>query len=132
MPFMKGPAPVRRTLEYLNKSNLYLKPWVRIFSLNYNHKGENHEGAKSFVFWHLAQLQYKNPEVQVITFKDFTPTPFIRCFLNNGKEILMDVDRQTKDEIHDRVLTYLCKTPEGIVISWDNVYAFTFQFNSEI
>ncbi|CAG7716851.1 unnamed protein product [Allacma fusca] len=114
MPFMKGPAPVRRTLQYLNSSRLYLKPWVRVLSLNYNIKGENHAGAKSFAFWHLAQIQYKNPEVQVITFKNLTPTPFIRAFLNNGKEILMDIDRQSKDEIVDRVLNTLCKTQQEL------------------
>ena len=110
---MKGPSPVRRSLEYLGNSNLILKPYIRILNLHYNRKQETHAGAKAFVFWHLPQLQYKNPEVQVITIRELTPTPFIRLWLNSGRELLMDIDRQSKDEIHQRVLKCLCKTKEG-------------------
>lgn len=80
MPFMKGPAPVRRTLQYLNAGRLVLKERVKIFSVNYNTFGDHHDGARNFVFWKLAQVQYKNPGVQVVTFKNLTPSPFIRCY----------------------------------------------------
>lgn len=40
---------------------------------------------RDFVFWYLPQVQYKNPNVQVIAFKNMTPTPFIRCFYGNYK-----------------------------------------------
>lgn len=133
---MKGLHPVRRTLQHLNDTRLILKPFVRIVSVNYNTRLENSEGAKQFVYWHLgkimdkplflviflislislfvAQLQYKNPEVQVITFTDLTPSPFIRVFFNSGKDLLLDIDRQSKDEIHNRIVKSLCKTQEGI------------------
>ena len=81
MPFMKGVAPIRRTIEYLKNSPLVLKDRVKIFSVNYNTTGENHEGARQFVFWHLPQIQYKNPNIQILTFKNLTPSPFIRCYL---------------------------------------------------
>ena len=81
MPFMKGVAPIRRTLEYLKNSPLVLKDRVKIFSVNYNTTEENHEGARQFVFWHLPQIQYKNPNIQILTFKNLTPSPFIRCYL---------------------------------------------------
>lgn len=83
MPFMRGPAPIRRTIEYLERNKLVLKDRVKIFSINYNTHGENHEGARQFVFWHLPQLQYKNPNIQIATFKNLTPSPFIRCYLGN-------------------------------------------------
>ena len=35
---------------------------------------------RNFVFWKLPQLQYKNPAIQVVTFKNMTPSPFIRCY----------------------------------------------------
>lgn len=35
---------------------------------------------RDFVFWYLPQIQYKNPDVQISTFKNMTPSPFIRCF----------------------------------------------------
>ncbi|XP_021946433.1 probable 28S ribosomal protein S25, mitochondrial [Folsomia candida] len=114
MPFMKGFHPVRRTLQHLNDTKLILKPFVRIVSVNYNNKGGNSEGARQFVYWHLTQLQYKNPDVQVITFRDTTPSPFIRVFFNSGRDLLMDIDRQTKDQIQERLVRTLCKTKEEL------------------
>lgn len=38
---------------------------------------------RDFVFWNLPQVQYKNPDVQVATFKNLTPTPFIKCYYGN-------------------------------------------------
>jgi small subunit ribosomal protein S25 len=118
---MKGLHPVRRTLQHLNATNLILKPFVRILAVHYQNprydRGpcENHAGAREFVFWHLAQLQYKNPQVQILTLRNLTPTPFIRVFFDGGRELLMDIDRQSKDEIQDRVVRTLCKTKAGMV-----------------
>ncbi|XP_076763315.1 mitochondrial ribosomal protein S25 [Xylocopa sonorina] len=99
MPFMIGREPIRRTLNYLNAGKLVLKNEIQIFSVNYNAIGKHHEGARDFVFWHLPQIQYKNPNVQVITFKNMTPTPFVRCFYEDGKDMIIDIDSQSKDEI---------------------------------
>lgn len=46
MPFMKGKAPIRRTLNYLNYGQLLLKNQIKVMSINYNARGKNHEGAK--------------------------------------------------------------------------------------
>ncbi|CAL7939355.1 unnamed protein product [Xylocopa violacea] len=99
MPFMIGKEPIRRTLNYLNAGKLLLKNEIQIFSVNYNLVGKSHEGARNFVFWHLPQIQYKNPDVQVITFKNMTPTPFIKCYYEDGKTMLIDIDGQSKDDI---------------------------------
>nr|CAG4641275.1 EOG090X0FQ5 [Eulimnadia texana] len=112
MPFMKGAAPVRRTLQYLENCNLVLKNRVKIFTVNYNTHGDHHQGARDFVFWHLQQLQFKNPDVQVITFKNLTPSPFIRCYLEDGEQVLMDVDSKSKEEIFERVKRIICKTDD--------------------
>ncbi|KAG0728190.1 putative 28S ribosomal protein S25, mitochondrial [Chionoecetes opilio] len=80
------------------------------FSVNYNVHGEHHRGAKEFVFWHLAQLQYNNPHVQVATFKNLTPTPFIRVFFESGEEALVDVDSRPRQEIQDHIKRVFCKT----------------------
>lgn len=80
---MKGPAPVRRTIKYLESGRLVLREKIKIFSINYNTKAEgmeHHSGARAFVFWSVPQLQYKNPNVHVVTFKNLTPTPFIKCY----------------------------------------------------
>ncbi|XP_055693177.1 probable 28S ribosomal protein S25, mitochondrial [Lutzomyia longipalpis] len=112
MPFMKGRAPIRRTIEYLTSGRLMLKKNVRIFSINYNTFGEHHKGARDYVFWNLSQLQYKNPEVQVVTFKNMTPSPFIRCYFENGKDIIIDIDSQSREDIEAHLMRVLGKSEE--------------------
>ncbi|CAH1388698.1 unnamed protein product [Nezara viridula] len=110
MPFMKGPAPIRRTLKYLESGKLILKDRVQVFSINYNNFGKHHEGARDFIFWHLPQLQYKNPNVQVITFRNMTPTPFIRCYYDNGEDLLIDIDSQKKEDILRHLISVVGKS----------------------
>ncbi|XP_076380118.1 mitochondrial ribosomal protein S25 [Megalopta genalis] len=110
MPFMIGPAPVRRTLSFLNAGKLTLLDQIQIFSINYNSHGQHHKGIRDFVFWHLPQIQYKNPNVQVITFKNLTPTPFVKCYYNDGKTMLIDIDNQSKDDILQHLIKVIGKT----------------------
>lgn len=101
MPFMIGRAAVRRTAKYLISGSLELRPKVQIFTINYNTFGERHEGIRDFVFWRLPQLQYRNPFVQIATIKNMTPSPFVRCFMTDGEEILIDVENKShKDILH--------------------------------
>lgn len=78
---MKGAAPIRRTIQYLEAGKIVFKDRIKIVSIHYNTLGENHRGTRDFVFWHLPQIQYKNPDVQVMTLKNMTPTPFIRYLI---------------------------------------------------
>jgi len=112
MPFMKGQAPIRRTLRYLDAGKLVLKDEIKIFTVNYNVHGKHHEGAKEFVFWYLPQIQYKNPNVQIATFKNMTPSPFVRCFYETGHQMLIDCDYKTKEDIHEHLLKVIGKTEE--------------------
>ncbi|XP_076040561.1 mitochondrial ribosomal protein S25 [Oratosquilla oratoria] len=114
MPFMKGKAPIRRTLQYLKSSRLEFKDSVKIFSINYNTYGEHHDGARDFVFWHFPQLQYKNPGVQVVSFKNLTPTPFIRIYLEDGEEVLVDIDSKSTKEIYDHIVKIVCKSDKTL------------------
>ena len=45
MPFMKGRAPIRRTLEYLEKGQLIFKNNIKIMTINYNHGQNASDGA---------------------------------------------------------------------------------------
>ena len=112
MPFMIGPAPIRRSLKYLEAGKLILKDGIQIFSVNYNTHGSNHKGTRDFIFWNLQQVKYKNPEVQVVTFKNLTPTPFIKCYYDDGKSMLIDVDNQEKEDIVDHLVKVVGKTKE--------------------
>uniref|UniRef100_A0A131Y9G6 Small ribosomal subunit protein mS25 n=1 Tax=Ixodes ricinus TaxID=34613 RepID=A0A131Y9G6_IXORI len=117
MPFMRGAAPIRRTLQYLERGRLVFKDRVKIMSLNFNTAGkarDRHEGMKDFVFWYLPQVQYKNPNVQVVIFKNMTPTPFVRFWLEDGKDVIMDVDSKDKDQILKQMMVTLGKTNEQL------------------
>ncbi|XP_077297228.1 mitochondrial ribosomal protein S25 [Arctopsyche grandis] len=114
MPFMIGPAPVRRTLQYLQSGQLQLLNRIKVFTVNYNSRGTRHWGARQFVFWELPKLQYVNPEVQVATFINMTPSPFIKCYLDDGRSMIVDVDNKTQEQIHDHILTVACKSLTSI------------------
>ena len=119
MPFVRGVTPIRRSLDYLKASPIEFKERVKILTVNYNEyernrtykkKHPHHEGAKEFVFWTLPQLQYKNPNLQIATFKNMTPSPFITCYLDDGKKVMFDVDGQSKDDIISRLKKTLGKS----------------------
>ncbi|XP_053690185.1 probable 28S ribosomal protein S25, mitochondrial [Sabethes cyaneus] len=114
MPFMIGKAPVRRSIQYLSAGRLALKKRVKIFSVNYNTYGSHHEGARDFVFWNIPQIQYKNPDVQVVTFKNMTPSPFIRCYFDNGQQMLIDIDSKNRNEIMQHLISVVGKSPETL------------------
>lgn len=77
MPFKKGPAAWRRTLNYLNSGSLVFKEKVKVCAINYHETEPESEGLRRFVFWHLAQIQYKNPDVQCVQLKNIVRSPFI-------------------------------------------------------
>lgn len=107
---MLGKAPIRRTMEYLNAGKLMLKDKVKIMTVNYNTHGEHHDGARDFVFWYLPQIQYKNPSVQIATFKNMTPSPFMKFYLDDGNQMLVDIDGKTKEEVQEHLLKVIGKT----------------------
>ncbi|XP_011504369.1 PREDICTED: probable 28S ribosomal protein S25, mitochondrial [Ceratosolen solmsi marchali] len=115
MPFMIGTAPIRRTVKYLEAGKLVLKKSIQIMLINYNSHGDHHNGIRNFVFWHLSQILYKNPDVQVVTIKNKTPSPFISCFYENGKKMLIDVDMKSKDEIMDHLLQVIGKSKKTLM-----------------
>lgn len=112
MPFMIGTAPIRRTLKYLQAGKLVLKDKIQIFAINYNTSGQHHAGAREFIFWYLPQIQYKNPDVQIITFKNMTPSPFIKCYYENGKTMLIDIDSQPKEDVIQHLIKVVGKSEQ--------------------
>jgi len=98
---MKGSIPLRRTLYYLKQGRLFIRDEVKVMIIGYsgNSSIEGNEGVKDFVFWHFSQLQYQNPHIQLVKYKDFKITPFVLAYLSNGKEVLFDIEKMKKDEI---------------------------------
>jgi hypothetical protein len=120
MPFMKGVAPIRRTTKYLASCPLVFKPRVKIMTINFNEEEteRHHSGARDFVFWNLPQVQYRNPHLQIVTFRNLTPSPFITCFLEDSTKVYFDVDSQSNKEIMDRLVRTLGKSAEVTTVSY--------------
>ncbi|XP_029633369.1 probable 28S ribosomal protein S25, mitochondrial isoform X1 [Octopus sinensis] len=110
MPFMKGRAPIRRTLQYLKNGALVFKKNVQVMIINYNTGHAASKGAYNFQFWHIPQIQYKNPKLQILTMKNMTPTPFIQFILDSGEKVVMDVYNKEQEEIHEHIRKIFCKT----------------------
>eukprot|EP00062_Callorhinchus_milii_P006285 gi/632946638/ref/XP_007888655.1/ PREDICTED: 28S ribosomal protein S25, mitochondrial isoform X2 [Callorhinchus milii] len=68
--------------------------------------------ARKFVFFNIPQIQYKNPWVQIVMFKNMTPSPFLKFYLDNAEQVLVDVEGKTNKEIVQHVRTILGKTQE--------------------
>ncbi|XP_040573538.1 small ribosomal subunit protein mS25 [Lepeophtheirus salmonis] len=108
MPFKVGASPIRRTLDYLNAGKLVFKSRVEILTVNYN--PPSHNQAADFVYWNLPQIQYKNPEVQILTFQGQTPSPFLTAYIDDGRSVRFDVDGQSNSEILQRLVRILGKS----------------------
>uniref|UniRef100_A0A8C9GQR0 Small ribosomal subunit protein mS25 n=1 Tax=Piliocolobus tephrosceles TaxID=591936 RepID=A0A8C9GQR0_9PRIM len=106
---MKGRFPIRRTLQYLSQGNVVFKESVKVMTVNYNTHGELGEGARKFVFFNIPQIQYKNPWVQIMMFKNMTPSPFLRFYLDSGEQVLVDVETKSNKEIMEHIRKILGK-----------------------
>ncbi|CAG2106295.1 unnamed protein product [Medioppia subpectinata] len=126
MPFFFGPAPIRRTIPYLSSGKLLFRNRVKIMEVNYNmywkywrkdgshkpHQYDAHVGLREFYFWNVPQIQYMNPEVQIMRHLEKFPNPFIRCWLEDGRDVLFDCDSKNRHEILDQLNKTLGKTEE--------------------
>lgn len=116
--FMRGAAPWRNTLAYLESGKIIFRPIVRIFTMNYTLDKPDSDGLRRFIFWHLAQIQYKNPQVQCIQFKNTTPTPFVSFYLSRSTEendqqhetVHIDCYKKNSNEIHDTIRRVMGKS----------------------
>ncbi|XP_027957652.1 28S ribosomal protein S25, mitochondrial [Eumetopias jubatus] len=111
---MKGRFPIRRTLQYLGQGDIVFKDSVKVMTVNYNTQGELGEGARKFVFFNIPQIQYKNPWVQIMMFKNMTPSPFLRFYLDSGEQVLVDVETKSNKEIMEHIKKILGKNKETL------------------
>ncbi|XP_054831917.1 28S ribosomal protein S25, mitochondrial isoform X2 [Eublepharis macularius] len=85
---MKGRFPIRRTLQYLSQGDVIFKDAVKI--------------------------QYKNPWLQIVMFKNMTPSPFVKFYLDTGEQVLVDVEEKTNKEIVQHIKKILGKSEETL------------------
>ncbi|XP_072305774.1 small ribosomal subunit protein mS25 [Eucyclogobius newberryi] len=111
---MKGRFPIRRTLQYLQKGDIIFKNRVKILTVNYNTNGELSDGARKFVFFNIPQIQYQNPRVQIMMFKNMTPSPFLKFYLDDGEQVLVDVEGKDHKQIALHVKKILSKSEDTL------------------
>lgn len=69
---------------------------------------------RDFIYWHYPQVQYHNPDTQLIAYSNRFPTPFIQCHLTDGRSVLFDVFNQDRQTIHERVKAIVGKSRETL------------------
>jgi len=100
MPFKLGEMPIRRTLFYLEQGKIVLRNDVAVLQFGSHLKPTpEQKGTHDFLFWHYSQIQFKNPHVQLIKNYDTSITPFAQAFLNDGREVMFDLEDKSKEEI---------------------------------
>ena len=67
-------------------------------------KKDYFHGLREFYFWEMPRIQYQNPKLQIVRILDKLPTPLIRFWNDDGKEIIIDCFNQDKTQILDRVI----------------------------
>ncbi|XP_048001423.1 uncharacterized protein LOC125238193 [Leguminivora glycinivorella] len=61
---------------------------------------------------YMLEIQYKNPNVQVATLKNLTPSPFIKCYFEDGRQVLIDIDNKSKEDVLEHLLNTVGKSKE--------------------
>jgi small subunit ribosomal protein S25 len=112
MPFKKGPAAWRRSIDYLKSGSLVFKEKVKVCSINYNENEVESDGLKRFVFWHLAQIQFKNPNVQCVQLKNIVKSPFITFHTEDEQGKINSIHVNCYKKTHGEILNY-CKRLVG-------------------
>ncbi|XP_074604461.1 small ribosomal subunit protein mS25-like [Brevipalpus obovatus] len=126
MPFLLGSGPIRRTLRYLKAGDLIFKDRVKIMEVHYNFYYRRfalshltnfmkvHSGMIEFHYWDIPQIQYANPNVQIVRFNEMMPNPFIRCWFEDGKDIIFDCFAKDRKSILSQLIKVLGKTKDRI------------------
>lgn len=123
--FMWGPAPIRRTLNYLKKGKFIAKDHVRVMEVHYHLHGRKYQtreemkndifhGLREFYFWEMPRIQYKNPHLQIVRMLDKMPTPYIRFWLDDSSDVIIDCFNQSHEDILSRVIKTVGKSNERL------------------
>lgn len=73
-------------------------------------KRDHFHGLREFYFWEMPRIQYQNPNLQIVRLLDIMPSPFLRFWLDSGKDVIIDCFAQDHREILKRVLKVVGKS----------------------
>ena len=91
---------------------MVFKDSVKVMTVSYNTHGELGEGARKFVCFNIPQIQYKNPWVQIMMFKNMTLTPFLRFYFDSGEQVLVDMETKSNKQVVEHIKKILGKNEE--------------------
>lgn len=98
---------------------------IRVMEVHYSLHGRKYQtreekrkdyfhGLREFYFWEMPRIQYQNPRLQIVRILDKMPTPFIRFWFDDGKDIMIDCFNQSHREILERVIKTAGKSKERL------------------
>lgn len=122
---MFGPAPIRRTLNYLKAGKFFARDDIRVMEVSYFLHGRKYQtreemekdyfhGLRTFYFWEMPRIQYQNPGLQIVRLLDKLPSPYIRFWKDDGGSIVIDCFNQKHEDILERVIKTVGKSNERL------------------
>jgi len=78
---------------------------IRKENYDFRRPPDNHTGMREFYFWEIPRLQYQNPDVQVVRFLEMSPLPFLRVWLSDGVDFLIDCDNRDRTSILNQLIS---------------------------
>jgi len=64
------------------QGKIFLRDNVGVMIAGINQNLPNQKGLNDFVYWHWAQLQFNNPDTQLVKIKNLSITPYVQAFLS--------------------------------------------------
>ena len=86
-------------------------------------------GLRLFYFWEMPRIQYKNPNLQIVRILDKMPSPFIRFWFDDGKDLIIDCFKQDHRDILARVIKVAGKSESRLKLEKSLIQESTKQEN---
>jgi len=97
--------PITMTTNYL-KEGIELRDSIKCVTIHYSeYEAEKeemnklHQSTRKFVELNFNQLQYKNPDVQILVIKNIFPSPFFSFFMADGQKFHIDAHGKSHIEL---------------------------------
>ena len=94
----KGRFPFRRTIEFLSSGNTILQQRIKTVAVAFTPQ-KTSKGLRDFILRDLPRVQYKNPQIQFVCFRDKYEFPQINFYFDGGDNLMIDVENKSVDEI---------------------------------
>lgn len=107
----------RKRLEFLASGKLHLKDSVNTITFSYTTSDKSCIGLRQFISKELPPIQYKNPEVQMVLFKNahHYKFPAVKIYYRNGRCVMLDVEGKQPDAILAELTAIAGKTEEQML-----------------